>query len=78
MVAQFSNPANAGCKISSEFETYLSGALCWTSEKVSVWVSGHTHFGCDFVAEGKRIVSNPIGYYFTQAEGFDTDKVVEF
>jgi predicted phosphodiesterase len=31
-------------------------------QPVTLWVHGHTHCSCDYVAEGTRVVCNPRGY----------------
>lgn len=36
--------------------SYLMG------EKVPLWIHGHTHESCDYVANGTRVVCNPRGY----------------
>ncbi|TVY19716.1 Uncharacterized protein LARI1_G003228 [Lachnellula arida] len=71
------DPAHAQSKISSGFASDLSGEECWRSANVKVWAFGHTHFNCDFVEGGKRVVTNQRGYYFSQAVGFDGEMCVE-
>ena len=77
------DPRHAGSSITSGFSTDLSGEVCMTAEKVEVWVSGHTHFNFDFWMErGERkrpvrLLANQRGYYFSQAAGFDPEKVIE-
>lgn len=65
--------------ISSGFMTDLSGERCWQRDNVKLWAFGHTHFNCDFIETetGKRVVTNQRGYYFAQAAGFDSEKIVE-
>ncbi|KIX02729.1 uncharacterized protein Z518_08671 [Rhinocladiella mackenziei CBS 650.93] len=72
------DPKHKGSSISSGFATDLSREPCWTNQNVTVWAFGHTHFNCDFqdAKTGKRVVSNQRGYYFAQAAGFDSQKVV--
>ncbi|CAG8978511.1 hypothetical protein HYALB_00005087 [Hymenoscyphus albidus] len=72
-----SDPAHSGSRISSGFMTDLSNEICWTSRNVKVLAFGHTHYNCDYVDDGKRVVANQRGYYFKPAEGFDEKKVVE-
>ncbi|MBE3047446.1 metallophosphoesterase, partial [Candidatus Bathyarchaeota archaeon] len=48
--------------VQSAFVTDLSGEVCWTSPSVKLWGFGHTHYNCDFVAGGKRVVANQRGY----------------
>lgn len=71
------DPAHASSRISSGFMTDLSKEACWTSRNVKVWAFGHTHYNCDYVEDGKRVVTNQRGYYFKQAEGFDGRKIIE-
>lgn len=72
-----SDPAHAQSNISSGFSSDLSGEICWTSDAVKVWAFGHTHFNTDYMEDGKRIVANQRGYYFSQAADFDGVKTVE-
>ena len=60
----------------SAFATELVGGPCWDKERVRVWMFGHTHWCCDFVREGVRVVSNQRGYR-EGVPGFAPDKVVE-
>ncbi|KAL4895692.1 hypothetical protein BDV59DRAFT_199684 [Aspergillus ambiguus] len=73
------NPIHATSPISSGFATDLTGRTCWQNPQVRLWAFGHTHYNCDYVDEstGKRVLTNQRGYYFAQAEGFDTTKVIE-
>lgn len=72
------DPNHASSKISSGFMTDMSAEDCWINANVKVWAFGHTHFNCDFIdgKTGKRIVSNQRGYYFSQAKGFEVQKVI--
>ncbi|KAH9946333.1 uncharacterized protein BXZ73DRAFT_95833 [Epithele typhae] len=70
-----SNPAYAGSPKSSAFSTELVGGPCWVSQ-VKVWMYGHTHWNCDAVREGVRVVSNQRGYK-DGAPGYDPAKVIE-
>lgn len=70
------DPAHASSRISSGFMTDLSNEICWTSQNVNVWAFGHTHYNCDYMEDGKQVVTNQRGYYFKQAEGFDEGKVI--
>lgn len=72
------DPEHATGPLASAFATDLSAETCWTSKNVKLWVFGHTHFNCDFIDEGtgKHVVTNQRGYYFSQAAGFDAEKVV--
>jgi Calcineurin-like phosphoesterase len=72
------DPKHRDSKISSGFMSDLSSEPCWTREAVKLWAFGHTHFNSDFVdpPSGKRVLSNQMGYYFAQSDGFDVAKVV--
>lgn len=73
------DPKHEDSKISSGFMSDLSNECCWKRGVVSLWAFGHTHFNCDFryPEHGRRVVSNQRGYYFAQATGFDSTKIVE-
>lgn len=76
------DPRHAGSKITPGFATDLSGELCFKSANVVLWAFGHTHYNCDFTidridAEPLRLVTNQRGYYFSQAEGFFAEKIIE-
>ena len=73
-----SDPKWAGGPTGSAFATeLLAGERLedWRG-RVKVWMFGHTHWSCDFVREGVRVVSNQRGYKDGD-EGFAPDKVVE-
>lgn len=63
--------------VQSAFVTDLSGEACWTSPSVQLWGFGHTHYNCDFVHGGKRVVANQRGYGREEMFDFYEDKVVE-
>ncbi|KAK4500438.1 hypothetical protein PRZ48_008627 [Zasmidium cellare] len=76
------DPRHANSAISSGFSTNLSDQVCFKSDKVVLWAFGHTHYNCDFEVERKaakslRLMTNQRGYYFSQAAGFDVEKVIE-
>lgn len=71
------DPAHASSRIGSGFMTDLSNEVCWTSQNVKVWAFGHTHYNCDYMENGKRVVTNQRGYYSRQAERFDDRKTIE-
>jgi hypothetical protein len=81
-----SDPKHADSKIRSGFSTDLSNEICFLSKNVRLWAFGHTHYNCDFILERKgpgvspvrpiRLLANQRGYYFSQAEGFDTNNVI--
>jgi len=52
--------------IRTAFATDMTSRSCWVPP-VKVWAFGHTHFCCDFVKNGVRILSNQRGY-----EGIET------
>ncbi|KAI2620188.1 calcineurin-like phosphoesterase [Hypomontagnella submonticulosa] len=77
------DPRHIQSPITSAFSTDLSNELCFKSPKTKVWAFGHTHFNCDFKmdrgasVQPLRLVANQRGYYFSQAAGFDQEKVIE-
>ena len=48
-----------GSTLNPSFASDLSQLM---GPPVAVWIHGHTHESCDYVAEGTRIVCNPRGY----------------
>jgi Icc-related predicted phosphoesterase len=50
----------AGDALNPSFCSNLSGLV--ESSSAALWVHGHTHTSCDYVAGGVRIVCNPKGY----------------
>jgi hypothetical protein len=76
--ARAAHPKHSNSPLSSGFATDLSQEECWTNPQVHLWAFGHTHYNTDYTDEmtGKRVVSNQRGYYFSQAVGFDLEKVV--
>lgn len=78
------DPRHATSPITPGFATDLSDEACFKSGKVKIWAFGHTHFNCDFTAERDegaeplRLVTNQRGYYFSQAAGFDEEKLLEW
>ncbi|KIW71079.1 hypothetical protein PV04_03287 [Phialophora macrospora] len=77
------DPKHVGSPIARAFSTDLSDEACYQSDKVKVWAFGHTHYNCDFTVQREggagrlRLLANQRGYYFSQAEGFDGEKIVE-
>ncbi|KIJ34642.1 hypothetical protein M422DRAFT_34990 [Sphaerobolus stellatus SS14] len=51
------------------FATDMSTRACW-GNPVTHWIFGHTHFSCDFIHNGVRLVSNQREY-----EGIETGRV---
>jgi Icc-related predicted phosphoesterase len=44
----------------------------------TLWISGHTHYCCDYTLNRTRLVSNPRGYSDKDdTGGFKPDRVVE-
>ena len=41
----------------------------WRPGLVRIWAFGHTHFPCDFVRDGIRLISNPRGYEASETKG---------
>lgn len=75
-----SGPRHSNSAKSAGFATDLSDHVCFNSKNVRFWAFGHTHFNCDLLAERKaaatlKLVTNQRGYYFSQAPGFDGEKV---
>ena len=56
-----SDPKYAGGPTASAFATELTNEPCW-GPPVKVWAFGHTHWSCDMVKKGVRVVSNQKGY----------------
>lgn len=80
--ARATDPRHINSPITPGFATDLCGQRCMTSECVVLWAFGHTHYNCDFPYEREngiplRLMTNQRGYYFSQAKGFDGEKVVE-
>lgn len=48
-----------GSALNPSFASDLSELM---GPPVAVWIHGHTHESCDYVAEGTRVVCNPRGY----------------
>ncbi|KAK0117570.1 hypothetical protein ONS95_011906 [Cadophora gregata] len=72
-----SDPKHGQSNISSGFASDLSDETCWTNSAVKLWAFGHTHFNTDYSENGKRVVANQRGYFFSQADGFDAEKCIE-
>jgi predicted phosphodiesterase len=76
------DPRHVGSQITSAFLTDLSSEVCFKSGKVKIWAFGHTHYNCDFAVERNgvgslRLLANQRGYYFAQAEGYSSEKILE-
>jgi hypothetical protein len=73
-----SDPKYQGDLVNAAFATELTNRAVW-GPPVSLWAFGHTHFNCDFVRGGVRVVSNPRGYEGTEAlrSGFSNEFVVQ-
>lgn len=72
------DPAHTGSQLSSGFSSDLSDEACWLSRNVWIWAFGHSHYNCDYLDNGKRVVTNQRGYSFRQAKGYDGGKTVGF
>jgi len=72
-----SAPEHRGGILNSAFATEMTTSPCWGSP-VKVWAFGHTHFNCDDVLKGVRVVSNQRGYEGLEANqtGFFEEKVL--
>ncbi|OLU16989.1 hypothetical protein BVH01_10535 [Pseudomonas sp. PA1(2017)] len=55
---------------------YANEWIEFLSEKIDLWIFGHTHHAVDVVIDGTRFVSNPRGYPGEQS-GFRADLVIE-
>jgi hypothetical protein len=62
-----SNPAYDSSPFRSAFATELVGDVA--PGRVKVWAFGHTHWCCDFVEGGVRVVANQGGYSMGGKEG---------
>jgi hypothetical protein len=69
------DPKYDGGHSQSAFATELVADKCWGSP-VKVWAFGHTHWSCEFVRQGVRVVSNQKGYFHGD-DRFDQDFVLE-
>lgn len=54
-----SHPKDRGSMLANAFATNLR---CLMGPHIPLWCSGHTHFCCDQIMNGTRIVSNQRGY----------------
>ncbi|KAI1121456.1 Ser/Thr protein phosphatase superfamily [Nemania abortiva] len=70
------DPKHRRSRIQSGFVTDLKEEPCWRSRNVKLWAFGHTHFNCDFMDGQKRVLAHQRGYYFSQANAFDPEKVI--
>lgn len=70
-----SDPTYIGSPGSSAFATDLVKEACWGSP-VKVWAFGHTHWSCDFVHNGVRVVGNQRGYS-AAAPGFNASFTIK-
>jgi hypothetical protein len=60
-----SDPRHKGSPISPGFATEIPlKKEIWNPQIVKAWAFGHTHYNCDFVKDGIRIVANQRGYEF--------------
>jgi len=59
------------------FVTQMAGTVVW-GKPLTTWAFGHTHYSCDFVRDGVRVISNQRGYEYARAERgiFDEEKVL--
>ena len=53
------HPKYSGSSLNPAFASDLSHLL---KPPVDLWIHGHTHESCDYVANGTRVVCNPRGY----------------
>ncbi|KAK6338108.1 hypothetical protein TWF696_001579 [Orbilia brochopaga] len=63
-----SAPQHEDSSLNSAFCTGILEGGAWRGwkgkEMVKAWVFGHTHWCCDFIINGVRVVSNQRGYWF--------------
>jgi hypothetical protein len=69
------DPKYAEGPTNSAFASELTHESCW-GPPVTMWAFGHTHWTCDFVREGVRVMSNQRGYGMGDSR-FDARKVVK-
>ncbi|KAJ7275077.1 Ser/Thr protein phosphatase protein [Mycena rebaudengoi] len=74
-VADTSDPKHVGGPSNSAFTTELLKHIC-SGGAVKVWAFGHTHWNCDFVRAGVRVVANQRGYRDADP-GFDPGQILE-
>jgi predicted phosphodiesterase len=61
--------------LAGAFVSDLTGLM--GSDRVAVWIHGHTHRRVDVAVRGTRVVSNPRGYPHEPVDGFDPALVLE-
>lgn len=71
-----SRPDLVGGVRESAYASELANTKCW-GPPVNVWAFGHTHWSCDFVKGGVRVVSNQRGRASTQSSKFDPNFVIK-
>ena len=76
-VRDTSDPKFEGGPTNSAFSTELTAERWWDPRVLKVWMFGHTHWPCDFVRNGVRVLSNAKGYSRGGDDGFDPDFTVE-
>lgn len=74
-VTDTGDPKYLGGPTNSAFATELTDEEWWGSP-ITLWAFGHTHWSCDFVRNGVRVVSNQRGYG-EGGKGFDPRKVID-
>ena len=70
------DPKYAGGPTESAFATELTNEPCW-GPPVKVWAFGHTHWSCDMVKKGVRVVNNQRGYLRPGDKGWDPEFVLK-
>lgn len=66
---------HVGSELNPAFVSDLDDVI--EAGKPRLWVHGHTHTGCDYMAHETRIVCNPLGYPNEAFTNFDPAFVVE-
>lgn len=67
-----SDPAFEGKLTNHGFATNLSSMF---QPNIRLWAFGHTHYQCDYLHQGTRIVTNARGYTTKERVGYQPDKV---
>ena len=73
------DPRHEGSQTNLAFAAEMSSKKdIWKAPLVKAWAFGHTHYNCDFVKDGIRVISNQHGYFKGGAmkEGFQEDFIL--
>eukprot|EP00474_Spongospora_subterranea_P009694 CRZ10152.1 hypothetical protein [Spongospora subterranea] len=72
-----SHPGHTGSALGSAFANDLSELFAKFNSNLKVWVFGHTHFCCDFVVGGVRVISNQLGYHNDREDDYRDNCTIE-